>query len=606
MWFLHTRLPREPWERLPSGRRYVADDPLTAVTAGRWSDEQEPADRALQRHLLQLGLADLLLGELIDKLIANKLWDRLLFVVTSNRGLCFEPGQLYRRIEPDNAADVARVPLFIKLPGQQRSEIDDRNAELVDVMPTIADHLGLTIDWIIDGHSLLNDGLDRPTAKIVQHIDGEVTRMASGMPTSWPGLEHKLALFGPRAHWEDIYSMASSRGLVGRSLAELGVAGMLPIDGYVSGVGLARMTEEVVPVHIEGFLSAEDRDLLPERIAVTLDDVVAATAPTRPEVYGKVSFSAIVPESAFTGETHRLAVYAVDGSDDEPILSAIDLVSYQLRPAKGSEPEAIVDSFGRVMPIMTGAFDAFIDQVLPRDQRLRVTGWSADVLTARAADIVLVFRDDRFVRAGLCGKPRPGVAAQLGIPRIMRCGFDFELPLDLLGKDYSSHVRVFAMVDDLAVEATPSPNAHWLSHVEHSLVDENTLRGTDGSTVRVVPLAAFGEVTTAILEEDRIVMRGWAADLRHDRGVEEIEVLIDGRYALNFVPDRADTRVNTLLDINPSVKPGFSVAVPRRWLEGTGAGQLRLFARVGKHATELHYGPKAEWIRDPSRDPVTR
>jgi hypothetical protein len=604
LWFLHTRLPREPWERMPSGRRYVADDPLTAVTAGRWSDEQVPADRALQRHLLQLGLADRLLGELLDKLVAEDLWDRLLLVVTANRGLCFEPGLLYRRIEPDNASDVARVPLFIKLPGQTSSVIDDRNAELVDVMPTIADHLGLTIDWIIDGHSLLSDGLSRPTAKIIQHVNGDVTRMAGDMPSVWPGLEHKLALFGPRAHWEDIYSMASSRGLVGRSLAELGVDGLLPVDGYVSGIGPARMTDEVVPAHIEGFLSAKNRDLLPERIAVTLDDVVAATAPTRPEVNGKVSFSAIVPESAFSGETHRLAVYAVDGTDEKPRLSKIDLVSYELRPKQGTQPEAIVDSFGRVMPIMTGAFDAFVDQTFLQGERLRLTGWSADVLTQRVADMVLVFRDERFVRAGLCGSPRPEVAAQLGIPRIMRCGFDFELPLELLGEDYSSHVRVFALVDDLAVEARFSPKANWLAHVEHRLADERTLWGTNGKAVSVTPGAAIGVVTVAILEPNRIVLRGWAADLRHDRGVEEVIVLIDGNYALNFVPDRADKRVLAALDINPIVKPAFSVAVPRRWLEGTGSGQLRLFARVGKHATELHYGPQAAWIRDPSRLPT--
>lgn len=605
LWFLHTRLPREPWERLPSGKRYIADDPLTAVTAGRWSDDQMPADRGLQRHLLQLGLADRLLGELIDELQALGLWDRLMLVVTSSRGLCFEPGLLYRRIEPDNAADVARVPLFIKLPGQESGEIDDRNAELVDVMPTIADHLGLTIDWIVDGHSLLDDTLQRPGAKIIQHVDGEVTRLSGDVPQTWPGLEHKLALFGARADWADIYSMASSHGLAGRSLADVGIAGMLPIDGYVSGIGVTHTTDDVVPVHIEGFLSASDRDLLPERIAVTVDDVIAVTAPTRIEVASKVSFSALVPEAALSGGSHRLAVYAVEGDDDDPQLSAIDLVSYELRAATATEPEAIIDSFGRVMPVMTGAFDAFIDQTILEGKRLRLTGWSADALSARVADIVLVFRDERFVRAGLCGSPRPEVAAQLGIPRLMRCGFDFELPVELLGEDYSSHVRVFTLVDDLAVEARPSPNARWLSHVEHRLVNETTLWGSDGKAVAVTPGAAIGEVTSAILEDNRIVLRGWAADLRHNRGVEEIEVLIDGAHAHTFVPDRADPKVNSILGLAPSVTPGFSVMVPRRWLTETGAGQLRLFARVGSHATELHYGPLAAWIRDPSRAPVT-
>ena len=40
------------------------------------------------------------------------------------------------------------VPLFIKLPGQTEGRIDDRNVESVDILPTIADVLGISIGTV--------------------------------------------------------------------------------------------------------------------------------------------------------------------------------------------------------------------------------------------------------------------------------------------------------------------------------------------------------------------------------------------------------------------------------------------------------------------------
>ena len=54
------------------------------------------------------------------------------------------------------------MPLFIKLPGQRRGRIISRPVRTIDLLPTIADVLGIRIPWHVDGRSLLRTA--RPEA----------------------------------------------------------------------------------------------------------------------------------------------------------------------------------------------------------------------------------------------------------------------------------------------------------------------------------------------------------------------------------------------------------------------------------------------------------
>jgi hypothetical protein len=46
------------------------------------------------------------------------------------------------------------VPLFVKQPNQSLGTIDDRPAETIDIVPTIADVLSFDLPWPVDGKSL--------------------------------------------------------------------------------------------------------------------------------------------------------------------------------------------------------------------------------------------------------------------------------------------------------------------------------------------------------------------------------------------------------------------------------------------------------------------
>ena len=120
-------------------------------------DSDAAADLALQRHLLQAQFADRLLGELLDRLDELDLYDDALVVVTADHGASFVPGTHRRLPEEETLPGIMPVPLVVKLPASTPADghRDDRPAETVDILPTLADALEVEVPWPLDGTSLL-------------------------------------------------------------------------------------------------------------------------------------------------------------------------------------------------------------------------------------------------------------------------------------------------------------------------------------------------------------------------------------------------------------------------------------------------------------------
>ena len=97
------------------------------------------ADALHQRHLLQVGFVDTLVGRLVARLRELGIYDRTLLIVTADHGASYREGMPRRNATERNLADIVRVPLFIKRPGQKAGAVVDGVAESVDILPTIAD-----------------------------------------------------------------------------------------------------------------------------------------------------------------------------------------------------------------------------------------------------------------------------------------------------------------------------------------------------------------------------------------------------------------------------------------------------------------------------------
>jgi hypothetical protein len=160
--FLHLLMPHVPYQYLDDGTRYAGPRPdLGRIgSEDRWDDQEWPTVLARQRLILQMMYTDEIIGEVVDRLRSLDAFDESLIVVTSDHGIAFEPdgGIRYYEGQPIDATDppdVLWVPLIVKEPGQREGVVNDDNVLAIDVLPTIADVLGVELPWAVDGRSAL-------------------------------------------------------------------------------------------------------------------------------------------------------------------------------------------------------------------------------------------------------------------------------------------------------------------------------------------------------------------------------------------------------------------------------------------------------------------
>jgi hypothetical protein len=151
LWFHHVVLPHEPWTLLPDTSSYAdpRELPYGAYLHAQWTETG--AEVALQRHVLQTQALDTMLGDLFARLDTAGVYDDALVVVVGDHGQAYVPEAPLRGLAEANYEQVAWTPLMIKAPGQDSGAVDDRNLSAVDVLPTIAEQLGIELDWEIDG-----------------------------------------------------------------------------------------------------------------------------------------------------------------------------------------------------------------------------------------------------------------------------------------------------------------------------------------------------------------------------------------------------------------------------------------------------------------------
>ena len=151
--FIHVQLPHQPWIYLPSGKRYLPLGEMRLFPPKReiWTQDEGLVTLAFQRHLLQLGLTDRLLGRLVGELKEAGLYDRSLMIIVSDHGISFQPGGYARELTRTNFSDILAVPLMIKAPYQKQGGVSDRYTRTTDIFPSIAGVLGVPRPWPTDG-----------------------------------------------------------------------------------------------------------------------------------------------------------------------------------------------------------------------------------------------------------------------------------------------------------------------------------------------------------------------------------------------------------------------------------------------------------------------
>jgi Sulfatase len=318
--YLHVLMPHGPWLYFPDGRLRALAQPRAPGRKGdRWIYEPL-AEQAWQRHLLQVGFTDVLLGRLIKRLHETGLWKKALVVVTADEGDSFRGNDYRRNPSATNLSTVAFIPLFVKLPGQTQGRVIDRRVSTVDILPTIADVLGVRLPWTTDGRSVLQGGKD---SDVVQ-LESVKAPLSAALAQRRRTLNRQLALFGTGTWGPQFAGTGPYRELVGQPLSTLHVGEHLDNRAVIDKTGsklLASLSKNspLIPSPVTGYLPhlRHGRD-----IALALNGRIAAVSHTYGSG-GKLRFSLLASDTSFRAGKNNVRIFLISGRPASPELAEL-------------------------------------------------------------------------------------------------------------------------------------------------------------------------------------------------------------------------------------------------------------------------------------------
>ncbi len=331
-YFLHMVLPHYPWTFLASGEKYQSEFGLPRTPIGargdlgeNWDDDPATVIRNEFRYRQQVGYVDRFIGQVMDRLQETNLLDRCLLIVTADHGVSFRPGHSRRLPDNDNLADILTVPLFIKLPGQSTGAIDDRNIESVDLLPTIADIIGVTLPEPVDGITISQE-VRRPRKSL--YYQKTMTVCEPDVPQRRNSIRHQQEIYGTDTIDRLPVVVARHPEWHGRSINQFIIdEQVIPAEFFSSQNrrGKVKIPGEHVndSRFIDGILDIDEFPALPAEIVLAIDGIVRDTSKTVVVTPQEHRFEFLIPESIAPGSVGKVELFVADLKRTEIRLSRL-------------------------------------------------------------------------------------------------------------------------------------------------------------------------------------------------------------------------------------------------------------------------------------------
>jgi hypothetical protein len=607
--FLHIMFPHVPWVYYPSGKRYNDYIKGFAGIFGlkegeQWQDFQWAVDQAYQRHLLQVGYVDKLIGRLVSRLRSQGLYERSLIIITADHGVSFIPGDNRRRLNRRNFQDIAGIPLFIKRPFQDKGMVDDRVVESIDIVPTVASILGIAVPWKVDGISLVGTRSLR-TRRTVYHYGERVndSKKFEQKPVkeNWKSttLRRKWDLFGTSSQMKERYfAFGPYRDLIGQPVAKMHIGdprqdSELVLDNEAFFKEIDQGANFLFG-NISGQLTMSNSAGKQHELAIAVNGIIQAVTRTAPSGKGSEVFSALVPQSSFQEGGNQIRVFEIRSSATGKAtlypLVRTGPEEFTIDSPPGQYTEFLVSSRGERIPVIHGALLGRLAQVVRGDAGdIEFIGWAADKVQSKLVDEVLVFADGRLIRSAATNWHMPAVARFLGGTQFVNSGFWFTLPAKSL--ENVRELRLFAVSrtkPGIASELNYVRGYRWaprygrfrLSSAPNS--DKEVIVSPGGSSIVVKQGALHGSLESVTDQKDMKVFSGWAAEAGNRRVPHMILIFADSEFVYAGKPNVIRRDIAGRFSAPHMFQSGFKFTVPERTLKGK--KRIRVFA-VSQHGT---------------------
>lgn len=213
---VHALVPHAPWRLTPDHR--VA--PLSSSITTQNPDDEEVVRDTYQTFLMQVGVADNAISELMATLKANGRWDNTLLVVTADHGISFLPTMPQRHTDFSDmgqANDVYRIPTFIKYPKQSSGEESDCPISNLDLLPTIIEVTETKTSWEFAGLSVSGE-CPATRKRTVVSATGETAELTEGFEAVRARSDYYNSIIGREGSLRRVAAVGLSASLVGQVL----------------------------------------------------------------------------------------------------------------------------------------------------------------------------------------------------------------------------------------------------------------------------------------------------------------------------------------------------------------------------------------------------
>ena len=153
-------IPPSPYDRLFPGKDPGLTQAELAVIQDRVGNGNEPLPPVYTRHSLSqydggIAYLDSQIGQLVDWLKREQLYDNALIVVTADHGEAFGERRLFQH---GNSvyANLLHVPLLVKYPQSAYTGMVEAPVSLVDILPTVLNRAGVPRPGGLQGMDLLD------------------------------------------------------------------------------------------------------------------------------------------------------------------------------------------------------------------------------------------------------------------------------------------------------------------------------------------------------------------------------------------------------------------------------------------------------------------
>lgn len=319
LFFFHSLLPHTPYYYLPSGKVYKGEPFLTGDPREAWRHYPWFGLLTYQRHLLQVGYVDRLVGRVLDRLRQTGLLDRSLVIIAGDHGSSHWP-QGSRRLpnKMPHPEDILRVPLFVKYPFQSEPVVDDSNAQTVDILPTIMKALGIEVSWPLDGRPLST--ADRPHNKILHDRFGGTLRFKGDFEPDRASVVRKRLVFDWSRGPEALYALGPYGSLLGAVPGTDFDVTQLPFEVSIDQAGFLSRYDPAwsyCPAELTGKIFFPVQKIEELYLAAVVNGRIAGFGHSR-LTKGRGLYSILVSDETLHKGENDVEILVVGGSPDSP------------------------------------------------------------------------------------------------------------------------------------------------------------------------------------------------------------------------------------------------------------------------------------------------